>query len=106
VTGESENVRTSGSGSPPLTGRITVRYWAAARAAAGVDSEPIAVAGELSLTALRARAVALHPDTGLADVLAVCAVLVGDAPVSSADPATVLVPPGATVEFLPPFAGG
>jgi sulfur-carrier protein len=39
-------------------------------------------------------------------VLGVCAALVDDRPVGTADPATVLVHPGATVEFLPPFAGG
>jgi molybdopterin synthase sulfur carrier subunit len=50
--------------------------------------------------------VSLHPDTRLAAVLAVCSVLVGDQPVGSRDPGSVEVRPGATVEFLPPFAGG
>jgi hypothetical protein len=39
-------------------------------------------------------------------VIAVCSVLVGDRPVSTQDPGAVDVPPGSTVEFLPPFAGG
>jgi hypothetical protein len=39
-------------------------------------------------------------------VLASCSVLVGDRPVSTLDPALVVVRPGETVEFLPPFAGG
>jgi hypothetical protein len=42
----------------------------------------------------------------LARVLAVCSVLVGEQPLGGADPTTVVVEPGATVEFLPPFAGG
>ena len=33
-------------------------------------------------------------------------VLVGDQPVGTLAPEAVVVPPGATVEFLPPFAGG
>jgi sulfur-carrier protein len=33
-------------------------------------------------------------------------VLIGDLPVASEDPASVVVRPGQTVEFLPPFAGG
>jgi molybdopterin synthase sulfur carrier subunit len=42
----------------------------------------------------------------LADVLAVCSVLVGDRPVGSRAPEDVSVWPGQTVEMLPPFAGG
>lgn len=85
---------------------ITVRYWAGARAAAGVETDVIEALGPVSLADLRTRAAALHPDTRLAAVLSVCAVLVGDEPASSADPAAVLIQPGAIVEFLPPFAGG
>lgn len=84
---------------------IRARYWAAARAAAGVAEEEVLVDGPITLTELRAELIRRH-DRGLAQVLAVCSVLVGDRPVRSADPATVLVDPGATVEFLPPFAGG
>jgi hypothetical protein len=42
----------------------------------------------------------------LSSVLAVCSVLLGEQPVASADPGSVTVVPGSTVEFLPPFAGG
>lgn len=89
----------------PVRG-IIVRYWAGARAAAGVESDVIVTSGPLSLVDVRSRAAMLHPNTRLAAVLSVCAVLVGEEPVSSADPATVQIPPGAVVEFLPPFAGG
>jgi molybdopterin converting factor small subunit len=85
---------------------VTVRYWASARAAAGVASDAVPVAGPVTLADLRELAVALHPGTNLEAVLGVCSVLVGDRPVGSQDPAAVEVQPGETVEFLPPFAGG
>lgn len=88
------------------TQAIRVRYWAAARSAAGTAEETVEVAGPLTLAALRAEVVRRHADSRLADVIAVCSVLVGDQPVSTQDPGAVEVPPGATVEFLPPFAGG
>ena len=88
------------------TGLITVRYWAAARSAAGVATDQIEVSGALSLGEVVRRAAALHPETRLPDVLPICSVLVGDRPVSAADPDDVPVEPGSQVEFLPPFAGG
>ena len=88
------------------TSPITVRYWASARAAAGVNTDDLPVAGPLTLTDVVRRAVALHPDTRLPQVLEACSVLVGDQPVGSRRPDDVLVQPGQSVEFLPPFAGG
>ena len=88
------------------TNIIRVRYWAAAKTAAGVSSDEIPVTGPLTLTEVRSQAMALHPGTRLADVLAVCSTLIGDQPVGTADPGEVLVQPGSSVEFLPPFAGG
>ncbi|WP_408898098.1 MoaD/ThiS family protein [Nocardioides sp. R1-1] len=85
---------------------IRVRYWAAARAAAGIAEEDVVVDGPVSLTELRDAVVARHPESRLAEVVGVCSVLVGERPVSSGDPAAVVVRPGETVEFLPPFAGG
>jgi molybdopterin synthase sulfur carrier subunit len=85
---------------------IEVHYWAAARSAAGVAGDELAVDGPISLEEVVRRALALHPGTRLPDVLKVCSTLVGDRPVGSADPAAVVVDPGSTVEFLPPFAGG
>ena len=32
--------------------------------------------------------------------------MLGDRPVTTEDATQVVVPPGATLEFLPPFAGG
>ena len=89
---------------------ITVRYWASARAAAGTDHDEVAVTAPTSLAEVTARAVALHAGTPAADrlprVLDVCSVLVGDQPVGTRPHADVVVRPGDSVEFLPPFAGG
>lgn len=85
---------------------ITVHYWASARAAAGVSGDELPVDGPITLAEVVRRAVELHPGTRLPEVLQVCSALVGDRPVSSDDPALVLVEPGSSVEFLPPFAGG
>ncbi len=87
-------------------GEITVRYWASARAAAGVAGDALPVTGPLTLTDVVRRAAALHPGSRLPGVLEACSVLVGDQPVASRDPDRVLVQPGQSVEFLPPFAGG
>jgi sulfur-carrier protein len=96
----------SGDDARDETDTITVRYWASARAAAGVETDALPVAGPLSLADVVRRATALHPGTRLPGVLEACSVLVGDQPVKSREPDTVLVRPGQIVEFLPPFAGG
>jgi sulfur-carrier protein len=88
------------------TSPVTVRYWASARAAAGVETDDLTVTGPLTLSDVVRRAAGLHPGTRLPSVLEACSVLVGDQPVKSRDPESVLVRPGQIVEFLPPFAGG
>ncbi|RNL66072.1 MoaD/ThiS family protein [Nocardioides marmoriginsengisoli] len=92
----------------PPAGQITLRFWAAARAATGVAEEQIGVGGPVTLADLIARTTAAHggPGSRAEAVLRTCSFLLGDRPVGKADPATVLVGPGETVEFLPPFAGG
>jgi molybdopterin converting factor small subunit len=86
---------------------VTVRYWAAARAAAGVESETYQVTGGTTLADLLGRVLDRHRDRPrLPDVLGVCSMLVGDRPVGSQDPAQVNLRPGDVVELLPPFAGG
>jgi sulfur-carrier protein len=88
-------------------GAITVRYWAAARAAAGVECDVLPAAAATTLADVLAAVRDLHTDRPrLAEVVAVCSVLVGDRPVGSADPQDVVVTAGDTVELLPPFAGG
>ncbi|QNN54049.1 MoaD/ThiS family protein [Nocardioides mesophilus] len=97
---------TTGS-EPSESGAVVVRYWAAARAAAGVESDRVEVGSGTSLAQLLDDVRRLHRDRPkLPDVLGVCSVLVGDRPVGAADPAAVAVRPGDTIELLPPFAGG
>jgi molybdopterin converting factor small subunit len=94
---------------PPAGDRlpVTVRYWAGARAAAGVEYDELAVGDSASLRQLLDEVLALHADRPrLADVVQVCSVLIGDRPVGGSDPADVVVRPGDVVELLPPFAGG
>ena len=50
-------------------GEITVRYWASARAAAGVESDALPVTGPLTLADVVRRSAALHPGTRLPGVL-------------------------------------
>ena len=77
---------------------ITMRYYAAARAAAGVVSEEVAASTlEEALIVVRDR----H-GSALGRVLQRCSFLVDGV---QAHPSTSL-PDGAVVEVLPPFAGG
>jgi molybdopterin synthase sulfur carrier subunit len=94
-------------GETAVTGAaIRVRYWAAAKAAAGTAEDLLPVTGPLTLADVRRQAVALHPGTRLEQVLSACSVLIGDEPAGSRAPDEVRVDPGTSVEFLPPFAGG
>lgn len=79
---------------------VTIRLFAAARAAAGV-SELQGQPGTLQsiLDALTAE----HPD--LTEVLPRCSFLV-DGTATHGDPVEVVVEEGAEVDVLPPFAGG
>lgn len=83
---------------------VTVRYWAAARAAAGIAEEVVTAP---DLAALLMEIGRRHRDRDRFDaVIDMCSILVGDMPVGARDPATVVLKPGDSVEFLPPFAGG
>ena len=85
---------------------VTARYWAGARAAAGVAEDVFEVTGPITLAEVVRRVLTAHPGPDVARTIGICSVLLGDRPVSSEDAAEVLVDPGTTVEFLPPFAGG
>lgn len=85
---------------------ITARYWAGARSAAGVDEDVFEVTGPITLAEVVRRVLSAHPGPDVARTIGVCSVLLGDRPVGTADADEVVVAPGATVEFLPPFAGG
>ena len=78
---------------------VTVRYFAGARAASGVDTETRTAA---TLDELVGQLVAAHGEK-LGRVLTACSFLVDGT--STRDRALVLAP-GAVVDVLPPFAGG
>jgi molybdopterin synthase sulfur carrier subunit len=83
---------------------VTVRYWASARAAAGISEERVAAR---TLDALLDEISRRHRDRDrFDDVIATCSILVGDTPVGAREPSTVTLHPGDSIEFLPPFAGG
>jgi molybdopterin converting factor small subunit len=89
---------------------VTLRYWAAAKQAAGVaeetiSAETLAAALEAALSA-RERNPATGADCGLREVLARSSFLVDGTPVGVRAPETVTLPEAAVVEVLPPFAGG
>lgn len=85
---------------------VTVRYWAGARAAAGTAEDTFDLPAGATLADLVALVLERHPDDRMARTVGVCSVLLGEQPVGSRDPATVVVPGGSVVELLPPFAGG
>jgi molybdopterin synthase sulfur carrier subunit len=80
---------------------VTVRYFAAARAAAGVETEqvdlPAGASVEILLKVLRSS------DDGLARVLDRCSFLVDEVAVRDRE---ARLRDGAVVDVLPPFAGG
>ena len=79
-----------------------IRYWAGAKAAAGVAEEaytaPVLGAVLAEVGARRGDALRL--------VLKRCSFLVDGDPVGLRDVDSVVLPEGAVVEVLPPFAGG
>jgi len=81
---------------------LTVRFFAAARAAAGVAEEKVPAEAAGTLEALRATLVQSHGEA-LAKVLSIASFLVDG--VAWRD-ATLALPADATVDVLPPFAGG
>jgi molybdopterin converting factor small subunit len=81
---------------------VTVRYWAAARDAAGVTEERLPAG---TLAEVIEAAVARHGQQ-LAEVLSRCSFLVDEAPAGRRDPRVVDLRPDSVVEALPPFAGG
>ncbi|MEV0844967.1 MoaD/ThiS family protein [Streptomyces sp. NPDC049954] len=80
----------------------TVRYWAAAKAAAGVAEEPY---DARTLAEALAEARERHPGE-LSRVLVRCSFLIDGDPVGGRRHETVRLAEGGTVEVLPPFAGG
>jgi molybdopterin synthase sulfur carrier subunit len=87
------------AGPPTPTMAVTVRYFAGARAASGVDTESRIAA---TLDELVGQIVAAHGEK-LERVLTACSFLVDG---TSARDRALVLSPGAVVDVLPPFAGG
>lgn len=85
----------------PIDAEITVRYFAAARSAAGCEEETLGipagttVAGLIEMLGRR--------DTELARVLQRCSYLCDS--IAIRDP-QIVIGSGQTIDVLPPFAGG
>ncbi|MGZ8722187.1 MAG: MoaD/ThiS family protein [Aeromicrobium sp.] len=87
-----------------VAGTITVHYWAAARAAAGIAEEKVEAQ---NLAGLLDEIHRRHRDRDrFSDVIDMCSILVGETPVGAREPVEVPLSAGDTIEFLPPFAGG
>jgi molybdopterin synthase sulfur carrier subunit len=78
---------------------VTVRYFAGARAASGVDTE---TRDAETLDQLVSQIVAAHGER-LERVLTACSFLVDG---TTTRDRTLVLAPGAVVDVLPPFAGG
>ncbi len=81
---------------------VTVRWFAAARAAAGVESEQVTVPVGTTVAILLKTVRAAHGDD-LARVLDRCSFLLDEVAVRDRD---LPLHDGAIVDVLPPFAGG
>jgi sulfur-carrier protein len=81
---------------------VTVRYFAGARAAAGVPSENVELPDGATVADVVELVTERHGET-LARVLAACSFLLDSIAVRDR---AAPVPPGAAIDVLPPFAGG
>lgn len=89
---------------------VTLRYWAAAKEAAGIAEETL-TAGTLAEALAAARGQAGHEgqaaqDARLRAVLARSSFLIDGMPVGTRAPEAVSLGDAAVIEVLPPFAGG
>jgi sulfur-carrier protein len=84
--------------------KVTIRYWAAAKEAAGIAEESL---DAVTLRdALNAAVASRSPDSQLATVIARSSFLVNADPVGRAARESIVLDEGAVIEVLPPFAGG
>jgi sulfur-carrier protein len=81
--------------------QVTVRYFAAARAAAGAESETLVLRPGTTVAELVERLAVRG--SGLATVLSRCSYLCDGVAVRDE---TAPLRPGNTIDVLPPFAGG
>ena len=80
----------------------TIRYWAAAKQAAGLAEEKV----EAATLAAALEEVRSRHDARFAEVLARCSLLVDGEQLGSRDPSAVPLLGVREVDCLPPFAGG
>jgi sulfur-carrier protein len=84
--------------------KVTIRYWAAAKDAAGVPEESLeadSLAGALNAAAARRTSAGR-----LREIFARSSFLVNADPVGRAAKESIMLEDGAVIEVLPPFAGG
>jgi molybdopterin converting factor small subunit len=84
--------------------KVTIRYWAAAKEAAGVAEE--SVEAVTLRDALNTAVASRKPDKRLETVIARSSFLVNADPVGRAARESIVLDEGAVIEVLPPFAGG
>ena len=84
--------------------KVTIRYWAAAKEAAGVAEE--SVEAVTLRDALNAAVASRKPDKRLEAVIARSSFLVNADPVGRTAREATMLDEGAVIEVLPPFAGG
>jgi molybdopterin converting factor small subunit len=84
--------------------KVTIRYWAAAKEAAGTPEE--SVEAETLASALAVVLAGRAAPDGLRQVMERSSYLVNALPVRRAAAAETVLDDGATIEVLPPFAGG
>ncbi|MGH3266031.1 MAG: MoaD/ThiS family protein, partial [Trebonia sp.] len=84
--------------------KVTIRYWASAKDAAGMAEE--SVDAVTLRDALDVVIVGRQPDTRLANVIARSSFLVNADQVGKTAKESIVLGEGAVIEVLPPFAGG
>ncbi len=84
--------------------KVTIRYWAAAKEAAGVPEETLE-AVTLS-DALNAAVASRKPGDRLTAIFSRSSFLVNADPVGHTAKESIILDDGAMIEVLPPFAGG
>jgi len=100
MTRTTTRTTTSGRATGTTTHTVALRYFAAARAALGRSEETLAVPPGATVSDVVARLAAVTP--AAEPVLARCSVLLAGRRAAPSD----VVPDGASLDLLPPFAGG
>jgi sulfur-carrier protein len=85
---------------------VTLRYWAAAKEAAGVAEQSVTADTLAAALAVASAALAGNRGPNLDAVLARSSFLIDGAPVGQRAAPSVQLAEGNVIEVLPPFAGG